>query len=52
MTLMKLEVKAAAEDVIAFVNDNDSEGLKGMSDAVMKMPFTDETSDSIFEAMR
>jgi hypothetical protein len=45
------EVKAAAEDVIAFVNDNDSEGLKGMSNAVMKNALTDETLDSIYEAI-
>lgn len=45
------EVKAAAEDVIALVNENDSEGLRGMSNAAMKNALTDEVLDSIYEAI-
>ena len=45
------EVKAAAEDVIVLVNENDSEGLRGKSNAAMKNALTDETLDSIYEAI-
>ncbi len=45
------EVRSAAENVIALINNQDSEGLKEICTVQMKQALTDDVLEQIFEAI-
>mgnify|MGYP000919694968 CR=1 FL=1 len=45
------EVKSTAQDVIAMINEKDSEGLRNMSTAQMKTALTDDVLNQMYEAI-